>query len=177
KTKGVVEWKVEDLVEDGNSNVRAPLIYDGQIFFQGGKAVYSVDLKTGEKIWEQKFGVPHSFHLGSNLVVVDGILIVNPEDVGVYGVDPKTGEYLWVNSEIGGGPTDMVVNDKYVYFTSNDNQWMYAIDGTTGEVVWKQKSDWSVNSFFQFSAVAVNPDLRHVYASDGYFLFCMEMPE
>ncbi|MEZ4980815.1 MAG: PQQ-binding-like beta-propeller repeat protein [Saprospiraceae bacterium] len=69
---------------------------------------------------------------------MDGILIVNPGR-RVHGVDPKTGEYLWVNSN-GGGPTDMVVNDKYVYFTS-DNQWMYAIDGTTGEACLEQKSD------------------------------------
>ncbi|MEZ4980814.1 MAG: hypothetical protein R2769_04350 [Saprospiraceae bacterium] len=54
ETKGAVEWKVEDFVEDGNSNA-APLIYDvANIFPRGQSSLFSRfedEKNLGKKVW------------------------------------------------------------------------------------------------------------------------------
>jgi outer membrane protein assembly factor BamB len=177
-TADTLVWVLEDFVEDGNSNVRAPIVHDGMVFFEGGRAVYGINLEEGKVVWKKEFGVPTSFHLSSNLLVVNDILIVNPEMAAVFGVDPKTGEVIWMNDTIEEGPTPMVEHEGIVYFTSGVK--LYAINGTTGETIWDEYSpnrfNIDVGSFFP-QEVAIDPVKRIVYVSDRYMLHAIKMPE
>jgi outer membrane protein assembly factor BamB len=179
-TADSIYWVIDDLVPDGNSNVRPPLIEGNRVFFLGGRTLFCIDVETGAILWDRQFNNGASGLLTSNVILAEGKLIVNPDDRTLYALDPETGATLWSDDDSGSNCSNMVAHDGIVYFTSAGRDRLYAVDIHTGEHYWEERSPHRrdfPNAQFVFQGVAVDPETGYVYTSDKYFIMCLKPPK
>lgn len=169
-TKDSTLFEIDDLTESGNSNVRPPVIWDEKIYFAGAQNMYCIDINTGEILWKKYL---YQLLL-CNWLIEEGKLIVNPDDRTLLALDPYTGDEIWKRTDSGANCSDMKYHDGIIYFDCLGTGRLYAVDISTGEHIWAEKSPngESINN-----GVAIDPENNVLYASDGYFALCIELPK
>lgn len=149
-TSGESAWQFEP----AGYATSAPVVVDGVLYVgTWGRRFYAIDAATGEEIWSTEVG--HRFG-PSSPAVVDGIVYVGtigdgplvvsgPEDeeefeaCALLALDATTGDERWRYDAF--GETDRIssspaVAGGRVYFGGEDA--VYALDATSGEVVWER---------------------------------------
>jgi outer membrane protein assembly factor BamB len=157
-----VKWKFAT----GDRIVSSPVFDGGAIYFGGDDGnVYAVDAATGRQVWKRATGGP----VPSTPAIFDGMLYIVSYDGKLYALDAKTGSLKWKFATGGerrfeakgihgwlpknqtiADPFDVflsspVVAQGMVFFGSGDTNF-YAVDGKTGELRWKFKTNDVVHS-------------------------------
>lgn len=171
-------WRRDSITPSGNSSVQPPLVHEDKIYFTGQRTISCFDALSGDLIWENELGDGIFTHfLLSNILLVDGVLVVKNDYKYLHGLDPDTGVELWCQKETGHSKTYMVYYDGHVYF--NGDGYLFKVTVLTGEIQWKFKSPNKDNGYrdasFHSTGVAIDPELKHLYTSDGYFIMCVDL--
>ena len=105
-----------------------------------GAAIWALDKKTGELVWEGKRGPSRLAHVTPNLMEVDGKMqLVSGAGDAIQGHDPETGERLWsVYSQGEGVVPAIVVGGGLAYSISGFEATTIRAVAPGGKIVWEQ---------------------------------------
>jgi outer membrane protein assembly factor BamB len=122
----------------------APAYSDGLVFFgtQNPGEIYAVDASTGLIDWQ--YEAPPGAAVNSSAAVVNGMVISGSSDGSLLCLNESDGELLW-NSHVGSGrlSSPAVQNDTVFVSTTLG---AYAVDLSTGMVIWHFATSWPVTS-------------------------------
>lgn len=114
----------------------SPTIHNGIAYVGGlGRKLHAIDALTGEGLWTFEAGAGFQ----TNPLVVEGKVYVGNRDGYFYAIHaegPNTGQLAWKYSTQGPILYSAAYQDGVVFFASNDSH-AYALNATTGELVWK----------------------------------------
>ena len=140
KTPGTVLWEFK-----GTGVTGEPVIgRDGTLFLTGGydsHKVYSVNGKTGKKLWEygrfEEVGPKyHSIRVSQNTVY-----FISDRDTSLIAVDSKTGAKKWDCGLVAKvHSVSESINDKFLYIVAGDflgECHLYALGSDNGKMRWK----------------------------------------
>lgn len=173
---GRLEWRFPNAHVDGG-----PLVHNGHVYFGSGydtKALFCVDAIRGRLAWRKDFAVP----VWGAPATADGRLYVgvgngnfeesdeHPQGAALC-LDPGTGEEVWRFDDVKDGVlTSIAVSDNRAVFGSRDGT-CYALDATTGQLVWR--ADLEV-PLLSSPAIAA----KHVMlGTDDGLLFCLHLKD
>ncbi len=176
-TQEKIEWVHEDITESGNSSVYQPIVHNDMVYFQGLKSLHCYNIETGDLVWERKF--PEAGFLTCNMVLADDKLIANGDAANLWALNLDTGETIWNNTTIKSHNSgNMIYHKGIVYFTSEGNGTLCAVETSNGSTIWEEDSpNEDDNSTYFKGGVAINPTLNHLYVIDGAFAMCIKLPE
>ncbi|MCU0427983.1 MAG: PQQ-binding-like beta-propeller repeat protein [Candidatus Kapabacteria bacterium] len=145
-----------------------PLLHNGTLYFDAGPWIHAFDLKTGNKLWSERFPSQFSF---SGIIYYDGMIIGNCEDTFMYALDAKTGKQLWATKTSGTSSRLFEMNG-VIYFTGGGDGLLHAVDAKTGRHIWKKESpdESRFNGAWFFDSVT-GADGK-IYVSSYISLFC-----
>jgi outer membrane protein assembly factor BamB len=145
-----------------------PLLHNGTLYFDAGPWIHAFDLKTGNKLWSERF--PSQFS-SSGIIYYDGMIIGNCEDTFMYALDAKTGKQLWATKTSGTSSRLFEMNG-VIYFTGGGDGLLHAVDAKTGKHIWKKESpdESRFNGAWFFDSVT-GADGK-IYVSSYISLFC-----
>jgi outer membrane protein assembly factor BamB len=173
-SKDTLIWKKEDLTVSRSSNVLPPIIYKERIYFAGSKNIYCLDLTTGNEIWHSNPSPTYSGYYTSHYKIINDKLIVNDDEWNLMALNPSNGEKIWQVSDVGNSNT-LEHYDNYLFTGSND---LNVINLQTGKLIEKYQSPNKVfnsDASFYSEGIAVDPENKRIFVSDGYFLMCLEI--
>jgi outer membrane protein assembly factor BamB len=121
-------------IPDRNGVLLAPAkIYNEKIYANIGYSIVCHELSTGNQLWKKDFLNDFMF---SGFIIEDGKLIANNEDLFAICLDPDTGRQIWKVNTAGTGSMLSYLNG-IVYFVGGSVRRLFAIDASTGKIVWK----------------------------------------
>lgn len=169
-----LEWKIDDLDRDGNSNVAPPTVWRDRIYFQGDRFVYCIEAPTGKMLWKHEFtDWDETLTFADLMVIEDNKLIVKPGSGDMYAFDPLSGKIVWhipKNAYINTG-SRIVCHKGILYFCGGS---LFAVDAANGKVLWNFPFS-PMNNKFTSSGVAVNPELGLLYTSDSHWSMAVKL--
>jgi len=147
----------------------APVIANGTVYIgQAGGKLVALELDTGKPVWDVTITVPGGRSELSRIVDIDGDPLVSSGLVyaasyqgDVVAVGSATGSLVWRHKL--SSYNDLAANWRYV-FATDENGVVWALDGDTGAVRWKQEK----LKRRQLSAPAVLDDYVVVGDFEGY---------
>lgn len=170
-SKALVATEVQALVDE------VPMIYEDRlILFNIRDEVIAFDLYTGDVVWQN-----HYDQGAFSMILVNSVLVMSQQlgdETYAYGLDPETGQQLWVRPS-GGGASDMQELNGVVYWKDRGDASLYAVDGLTGELIWRLGDpDPESESWWKSDGVAVLPgengEKGRVFASSHLRFYCFE---
>lgn len=155
---GALKWKT---YVGGFASMSSANVWQNQVFvgFTNPNFVYSLDADTGKVLWKQTLPGVANTGMGDNSPVVDsqrGIVVqdsvVDPQresdgkvtvDLDVWAMDAANeGKILW-QTKLGRGPNPpaykagvAMIHNGVVYVGSPATSRFYALDETTGQIIW-----------------------------------------
>jgi len=133
RKEGKVLWEKQLNTNKRFSGLNAELVEgDGVVYVPTyDQALYALNAKTGSPIWVKE-GMG-----GSRKVTLSHGVLYAPSSQGkLFALDPKTGKEFW-NFELDDGvPSDVVVTDRHVLFSST-HEYLYALDRATGKLEYR----------------------------------------
>jgi len=189
-------WQWSTFVSAGAYGVWSPLSYavdatgEGLVVFGSAdtdSTVYAVDAVTGASVWHYSTYMQgtEDWDVGAGATLsppgtngfADGVAYVEGKDGILYALDLTTGDPLWQFNFGGNAPGNPVITDTDALATPalsgdvlvfGDATDLYAVNATTGAVLWSDPSSAKINS----SAAIVGPPGEQVVAYgdlDGNF--------
>ena len=143
----------------GNGIYSSPVVANGIVYFgdHNGR-LYAINAATGKELWNYRT----RGSVDSSPEVGNGYVYFGASDRSIYALNALTGKRKWIF--VTGGPVNAspaldfknhqsVCNDEHdadchpdvVYEGSKDGN-VYALDGVTGELIWKHKVGGAANS-------------------------------
>lgn len=121
----------------------------GRTLAVGADGVYAAEFANGDgDLYGYDFAGEERFHLSLGKIVgsptvADGTVYAVDNTGTVYAVDAVTGTTEWSRSGLNNGKlfTGLAVRDDVLILPSGHGNTSYALDTTTGEVVWEQQTD------------------------------------
>lgn len=162
--------------EDAGVLFSPPVIYNNRIYANVGCRMVCHDLLTGSRIWKRDF--QGSFHF-SGYFIADGKLIGNCENMYTYCLNPENGSINW-EVQTAGTSSRMSYLNGMVYFIGGSTPNLFAVDISTGKVVWSIKTSAfeKVNDGFKINGVYVFPakdgEPAKVIALSHYYAYCFK---
>lgn len=135
-TNGKTLWKQtypSIAVENGASST--PCVSNGKVYVIGAdSAVYCLDAKTGDKIWQGKVGKGPK---QTSFLVADGMAIIPAGPLTAF--DAATGEVRWTCDKIKAVASSPAAwtKDGKTYVVVRDNTKVLCLDAKTGQVAWQ----------------------------------------
>jgi outer membrane protein assembly factor BamB len=170
------EWQLKDFVPGGNMSAELPTIDGDRMYLIGFPTVYCIDLNTGDILWEK----PFEKSPGVSTAVCEDVLFVQSSDRGCWGFDKYTGAEIWFQPDPVGTAIEIKFFDGIIYYTATGSSRLFAINASNGELIWKEKSPnygkYS-NVGFDWTRIVIDEKRRVLYACDGHFIMCIELPE
>jgi len=123
--------------EAGGDILHRAVAYGSVFFGSKDKYVYALDAASGQVKWT--FKMNETVHVGTPLVVADGILYVFGENKNLYAIDIQTGEKRWqfATGENIWYPPIVADGIAYVVSKSKKDRILYAINAQTGLECWR----------------------------------------
>lgn len=165
------EFIIDDLTPYGGSNVFPPIIDGDMCYFLGERAVLGVNLSTRKIIWEKEFRDEGGHLWMSNMLLVNGNLIIKQDNEFIHALDPATGSTVWSTST-GGTPSYMREHNGTIYFTSDADGKLYAVNASTGQVEFALESP--DNEDFFANGVAIDETTGLIYTMDHFYAYCFD---
>jgi len=154
----------------------SPAAADGRAYVGSADGVlYALDIDTGELAWRfETWGAGQSSAdfgfdrktIQSSPAVAEGTVVFGSRDGKVYAVDAQTGAERWRYDN--GNPwviTSPALADGRAYVGSSDGLFVQALDGVTGEEIWRLRTGARV-----FSSPAVAGERLYVGHHGGHLL-------
>ena len=117
----------------------SPVVADGIVYVASDdKNLYAIDAKTGEKLWQFSTGND----ISSTPAVGHGLVFFGCKDKRIYAIDAKTGERRWAFESGYKDHTAPTIAEGKVLISGKGftSRTLYAIEATSGELVWEQKN-------------------------------------
>jgi len=134
-------------------------------------SLYALDSTTGSLVWEYSSSGSTSFVTSSVSLGLDGLILYGVDEV-LLALNQTSGFQVWNYTTDSGyvASAPAVSQSGIVYVSSTDHD-LYAVDGTTGHLLWKFRTQGMVQS----SPVLSDDTLGFVYvgSEDGY-LYALE---
>ncbi len=134
-----------------------PVVSGGVLFFVSKEALYGVDAETGEEI--SRFQLDR-WSMSSPVLVQDSIVIYGDYGSHLLAYNANQGRGMWRFSAEGSGVIGAAAGQCKAYFGDDEGN-LYALDVSTGELVWQQALNYpvtSVPSYFNGFVYAVSAD-------------------
>ncbi|MBX2893669.1 MAG: PQQ-binding-like beta-propeller repeat protein [Saprospiraceae bacterium] len=173
-------WKIEDLVPEGNSSVKPPLVWHDHIFFQGMRTLFCIEAATGNILWQKNYnGSIYPSFTGARVKVFDERLLIAQSDNGdFYAFDVQTGAQVWKTDDDYGWDKEFVIQEGKIYVVSVYG-FFRCINAATGKLEWQTlppaRQMGYPSAKFTYGGVLLNPDLGYLYANDGVFWYCLKI--
>ena len=167
-TQDSLLWYKPNFTPSGSSNIRAPIVEGDLVYFGGKWDFYCIDILSGEVIWTHNF---YWDYQGSNFLIYNDLIITNLDNGDLIAIDKNSGEQVWVNEALSGCCVELRIYGDRIYFGNSD---LFIVEANTGDLLYKFDSPH--NGRFD-SGIAVDIENKKMYASDGHFFMCMELPE
>jgi outer membrane protein assembly factor BamB len=168
-TQDSIVWYKPDFTPSGSSNVRAPIVEGDLVYFGGKWDFYCIDILSGEVIWTHNF---YWDYQNSNFLIYNDLIITNLDNGDLIAIDKNSGEQVWVNEDLSGCCTELRIFEDRIYFANDD---LHIVNANTGEQLYEFESPHNGGRFS--TGIAVDLENKKMYASDGHFFMCMELPE
>ena len=169
-----MEWEHLEVDQWGNSNIRAPLIDGDYCYFVGLGSAYCFNIHTGEKIWQYDHDVAWQL---SNFLIHENNFIIKDDQSNLLAINKNSGQLRWKNTDASACCVTMRLYGDRIYY---GNAGLYIVDARTGEMLHRDLQSPNKEEYpgAEFSnTVAVDLEERIMYATDGYFVMAMELPE
>ena len=161
-TDGSIVWRFDTELPLGNS----PTVADGVVYVGGyDRKIHALDEHTGRELWAfDGAGAGYS----TNPLVVDGKVIAGNRDGYMYAIGAQgtanAGKLAWKFQT--GGPINISAAYKngVVYFAAMDN-YAYALNVSTGALVWKSSSQLPGDGYQSYWAVIFQDEVVFSAAS------------
>jgi len=178
RTREVV-WKLEDLVPEGNSSVKPPLVWHDRVFFQGMRTLYCIEVATGKVLWWKNYnGNLWPVFTGARLHIFDDRLLIAQSDNGdIYAFDVQTGTQVWKTADDYAWDKEIVLHKGKIYAIGYG--FLRCFDATSGKLLWGALPPARQMGYpyakFSYGGVLLNPDLGYIYANDKLFWYCLKI--
>ncbi len=145
----VWQWNMNE----GGTNQPAPLVHDGIIYLNNtGNILQALDARTGDLIWEQRYGGAPTAHSMRGISIYQDRIFVAAADGRILAFDARTGAKIWENNvadaskgqrfTASSGP--LVVNGKLIVGLGpscmryiEEKCFISAYDTADGKLLWK----------------------------------------
>ncbi len=173
-TQKRMEWEHLEVDQWGNSNIRAPLIDGDYCYFVGLGSAYCFNIHTGEKVWQYDHNVAWQL---SNFLIHDNNFIIKDDQSNLLAINKTTGQLSWKNDDASGCCVTMRLYGDRLYY---GNSGLFIVDARNGKMLHRDlqspnKEEYPGAEFK--NTVAVDLEQKIMYATDGYFVMAMELPE
>lgn len=171
-------WKLTDFVPEQNSNViQPPLVYNGDLYFLGAKALYRIDCLTGKVRWTRRVDNSDNTVVASMYIAEGKIFFKSVGDASLYALEPETGGILWSTPNLGYSTPYMTYSNGMLYFTSKSTGHIYGVRTKDGKKMLEltsinDTSPGKAKGNANFWFVEVDQQTGYLYANDGYFFMC-----
>jgi outer membrane protein assembly factor BamB len=172
-------WMHPDIDADGNSAVFPPMESDGKVYFRGYFHLYCLDAQSGELLWT--WTSPNSINdlLYTNTIVEDGKVFLKTTGPELFALDAVNGNEIWHTSGFGEIPSELVAFDGMLYFSTETDGKLNAVNMDTGEIEWTMTSPnhahYPSNWAYFSRPVAIDPLMHRLYLTDYFYLLCIQL--
>jgi len=121
----------------GHSCSSTPCVARGRCYVQGSTGeILCLDAKTGKEIWRVKTKARAGNTLGSSVLVVDGVAVVQSGPLTA--IDAETGQVLWEERRVSGDASSAICwrKDGSTYLLCNGGSQTFCLEPKTGKVLW-----------------------------------------
>ncbi len=112
-----------------------PVIFDNQVIVTTNKAIYSLDIVTGNLLWK---------HIPVNQTTLSPSGAMDTIIYGDYGgrvtaIDNESGAAIWQHKINNSRVSSVIIDDKFIYAATTSTTEVQAIDLQSGQLVWSLK--------------------------------------
>lgn len=127
-----------------------PVVYEFEdrrcVAVFGAKAVYGIDVKTGEQIWSYPWKTKYDVNAADPIVFDNYVFLTSGYKRGATLIDITAGKpvKVWENNKLASHFSGCVLLDGYIYGISGNvgRGAVVCLDAMTGEVAWQQKLEF-----------------------------------
>lgn len=166
------EFILPDITPMGGSNVISPIVHNDECYFLGERSVLGINLLSQEIEWTIRFEDEGGHFVWSNMLLVNGKIIVHQDNGNIHAIDPISGQMVWSTSDAGATPTYMREMNGVIYYTSDADGKLYGVNAQNGQILLTIEPPFE-DDFFM-NGVAVNPAEGLIYAMDHRYAYCFD---
>ncbi|MEO8053056.1 MAG: PQQ-binding-like beta-propeller repeat protein [Acidobacteriota bacterium] len=150
----VWSWAMQEGASNGNQP--APLVHNGVMFLNNtGMVLQALDAKTGELVWENRYGSNPTSPAMRGIAMYDDKIFVTTGDAHMMAFDARNGKVVWDTTigdrskgEYGATSGPLAVKGRLIQGLGRDSCAMYreekcfisAYDAQTGKEVWRLRT-------------------------------------
>jgi len=138
-------------MNEGGTNQPAPIVHNGVVYVNNaGNTMQALDAKTGELIWENKYGTNAGAAAMRGIAIYDDKVFAATDDAHLVALDARTGKTVWETvigdrskGNYGASSGPLVAKGKVIQGLRNcetyreEKCFISAYDAATGKLVWK----------------------------------------
>ncbi|HEY3158126.1 MAG TPA: PQQ-binding-like beta-propeller repeat protein, partial [Vicinamibacterales bacterium] len=139
-------------MNEGGTSQPAPIVHSGVIYLNNvGNTLQALDAKTGELIWENRYGTKPSAAAMRGIAMYDDKVFVTTDEAHLLAFDARTGKQVWETTigdrskgGFGASSGPMVAKGKVMQglnacqtYREDEKCFISAYDAATGKLAWK----------------------------------------
>jgi PQQ-dependent dehydrogenase (methanol/ethanol family) len=139
-------------MSEGGTSQPAPIVHNGIVYLNNaGNTLQAIDAKTGELIWENRYGTKPSAAAMRGIAMYDDKVFVTTDEAHLLAFDARTGKQVWEivvgnrsKGEFGASSGPIVAKGKVIQglnscatYREDEKCFISAYDAATGKLVWK----------------------------------------
>ena len=163
----------------GSITPHPSVIYKDKVYHSNIDLLTCHDLMTGEKKWETKLPQKGNYFSSAGLLVENDKVYANSDGGQLFCLNAQSGNTLW-EIRSSGSSTALSYLNGVVYFVGGGDGKLHAVDGETGEYLWKIESpDLGKNKSAVFSGMCavvpgVGSEKGKIVVTNGLNAYCYE---
>lgn len=148
-----------------------PIAANGKVYVATARGLYALDAANGALLWVYPTEIPLGHSPTIATVAGKSIAYVGSYDRTIHAIDANTGAAMagYTPFEAGGGfETNPLVVNTTIYAGNRDG-YFYALGASTGELIWRYKTDGSIlfSAAYKNGVVYFASNDAHAYALDA----------
>jgi alcohol dehydrogenase (cytochrome c) len=139
-------------MSEGGTSQPAPIVHDGVVYLNNaGNTLQALDARTGELIWENRYGTRAAAAAMRGIAMYDDKVFVTTDEAHLLAFDARTGKQVWETvignrskGEFGASSGPIVAKGKVVQglnscatYREDEKCFISAYDAATGKMAWK----------------------------------------
>ena len=139
-------------MSEGGTSQPAPIVHNGIVYLNNaGNTLQAINARTGELIWENRYGTKPSAAAMRGIAIYDDKVFVTTDEAHLLAFDARTGRQVWEivignrsKGEFGASSGPIVAKGKVIQglnscatYREDEKCFISAYDAATGKPVWK----------------------------------------
>jgi alcohol dehydrogenase (cytochrome c) len=139
-------------MSEGGTSQPAPIVHNGTVYLNNaGNTLQALDAKTGELIWENRYGTKPSAAAMRGISIYEDKVFVTTDEAHLLAFDARTGKQAWETTigdrskgEFGASSGSIVAKGKVIQglnscatYREDEKCFISAYDAATGKLAWK----------------------------------------